>query len=123
MYRIITSALIGALIVGVGGCQPTKSETSNVSLWPVWESHTSTTVREDGWDKTDRGDAVLIVHWNHSQSFDSSGKKTTFNEHLEVWPLFDCYSQKTSNSKTDRGTVLLFHYNNTQDVADEKDAK
>ena len=117
MRKVILPVLMLMLVMAIVGCQPTKSETSDVTLWPLITSRSTTTLLEEGWKKTDKGNAVLIVHWNNSQTFDGEGKKTVFTENLGVWPLFDAHSQKTSSSKTDKGNILvLFNYDNTQDL-------
>ena len=116
MYKIIISVLI-LMLVALPGCQPTKSETSKIGLWPLLNSHSTVTMLEDSWQKTDKGDAVLIAHWDHTQTFNSKGEKTVFNENLEIWPLFDSHSQKTECSQTDKGTILLFfRYDNTKNL-------
>ena len=116
MYRIIISVLI-LILVALPGCQPTKSETSKIELWPLLKSDSTVTLLEDGWRKTDKGDAVLIAHWDHTQTFNGKGEKTVYNENLEIWPLFDCHAKKTEGTQTDNGTILLFFkYDNTKNV-------
>ena len=116
MYKITISVPILWLVV-TSGCQPTKSETSKIELWPLLKSHSTVTLLEDGWQKTDKGDAALIVHWDHTQTFNGKGEKTVYNENLEIWPLFDCHGKKTEGSQTDNGTMLLFFkYDNTKNV-------
>ena len=114
MHKIIISVLL-LMMAAVPGCQPTKSETSKIELWPLLNSHSSVTLLEDGWQKTDKGDAVLIAHWDHKQTFNGKGNKTIYNENLEIWPFFDCHSEKTKSSQNDKGTILLFFkYDNTK---------
>ena len=116
MHKIIIPVTILALVITTTGCQPTKTESSNIKLWPLLESNSTTTILDDGWAKTDKGDACLVAHWDHAQTFNGMGEKNLFNENLEVWPLFDCHSEKTNETKFDKGTILLFfNYDNSKE--------
>ena len=55
MHKVIIPAMILISIITTTGCQPTRSQNSKIELWPLLESHSTTTLREDGWEKVRTG--------------------------------------------------------------------
>ena len=113
-YSAFLSILVIALTTAVG-CQPTKSKSSKIKLWPILEASSSTMVEDDGsWSKSENGDAILIVHWRNNKSYSSNGKIKHRKDNLEIWPLFDCHSSESGDNKTCSGNILVFNYDSNK---------
>lgn len=106
---ILFISIITMFILAAFGCQPTKSTSSDIKLWPILDAQSSVMVNEDGsWSEKEKGDAVLLAHWKNSKSFNSQGKIIQREDNLEVWPLFDCHFRESDNNKKANGTILIF---------------
>ena len=94
------------------GCQqhkPGSSHSSSCKLWPIFDVTKSEGVNDDGskW-LNEKGDAILVAHWNNRKTYDSNGLLVGFDDYSEVWPLFEARSSKKDGAKDASGTILLF---------------
>ena len=98
------------------GCQPRKSGSTNIELWPILRAKSSSTVEANGsWSKSGNGEAVLgLIDWDNSKSCYGNGKITQREDNLRVWPLFDCHSKEFGANRTASGKILLFSYDSTE---------